>query len=151
MRIIVASLALAAALVASAPAAAQTAKLLAESHLGAGPLNAATAQVQATVGPYATDALVLVSAQGASKTAAGGASNRGIAVDIVTGGRILRDDSFEAQASNMTFRAAVSHSFLLKAGASQLVTARTLPTGTAGSTNTSTVITMDLAAIAVAP
>lgn len=154
MRTIFAGPALAAAFaaLAAAPAAAQAVKLLAHhSHLSAGPLNANSAQVQATVGPYATDALVLVSAQGGARTAPGGGLNRGIAVDIVANGRVLRDDSFEAQATNMAFRAAVSHSFLLPAGTSQVVRARTLPYGAGSATNTGASISMDLAAIAVAP
>ena len=51
----------------------------------------------------------------------------------------------------MRFRAAVSHSFVLKQGTTRVVKARTLPYGAGSSTNTDATISMDLAAIAVSP
>ena len=137
---------------AASPAAAQGIKLLAHhTNLSAGPLSANSALVQVQIGPFPTEALVLVSAQGGARTAPGGGPNRGITVDIVDGTLVLRDDSFEAQASNMVFRAAVSPSFLLPVGTVRTVTARTLPYGAGASTNTDAKISMDLAAIAVGP
>ena len=103
--IVLASLALAAA--AAGPAGAQAVKLLAnQTHLSASNPSSNTAQVQAAIGPYPTDALVLVSAQGGSRftpvpgsQSAGAGANHGISVEIVANGLVLQDDSFEGTAS----------------------------------------------------
>ena len=144
-------LAFAAALAsAAAPAAAQTVQLLANhTHLTSTNPNGASAQVQVTVGPYRTDALVLVSAQGRSRYDGGGGVSTGIRVGIVESNILVEDDSSEAKSSKISFWAAVSHSFVLKAGTSRLVTARTLPYGSGSANNKPTSISMDLHAIAV--
>lgn len=151
MRRIIAFAALACALAAAtaAPAGAQTVKLLANiTHQGVtAPGN--TAATGVTVGPFHTDAIVMISAQGLSHYAAGNGLNSGIVVGIVEDHVLVEDDSFEARSSSLMYRAAVSHSFLLKAGTTRAVRVRTLPYGAASAANTQTGIWFDLVALAV--
>jgi hypothetical protein len=142
---------LAFATIATAPAAAHPVQLYTHQILNSPVQPGDTAQVQAMVGPYATDALVMVSAQGLSRFDGGNRSSHGISVEILANGLVLQDDSFEGESSKIQYRAAVSHSFVLKRATTRVVTARTRPYGSGQGTNNSTSISMDLAAIAVAP
>jgi hypothetical protein len=109
------------------------------------------AQTQLKVGPYKTGAMVLVSAQGASAYTGGGGVSTGIIVSIGEGKVLVEDDSFEGQASNVMYRAAVSHSFYLPKGTARIVRARTINYGSGSAGNKPSSIHMDLVALSAQP
>lgn len=120
-------------------------------NVGADNLTGGTAQTQIKVGPYKTGATVLVSAQGSSAYNGGGGVSTGIIVSISEGKVLVQDDSFEGQASKVTYRAAVSHSFYLPKGTTRIVRARTINYGSGSGGNKPTSIRMDLVALSAEP
>jgi hypothetical protein len=107
------------------------------------------AETRLAIGPYRTNALVLVTVSGESSHQ-GPAGNAGILVSILDGDRPLaRDDSFDSRSSNITYRAAASHNFILPAGRRVLIRGVTEPYGSQAAANTGSSVTMTLVALSV--
>ena len=106
------------------------------------------ADVRLVIGPYHTRAVVFVTAWGESNYQ-GPSANAGILVSIRVGDSPLaRDDSFDSRSSNITYRAAASHNFVLPAGQRITVWSSTEPYGSQSAANNNTQVTMTLIALA---
>ena len=96
-------------------------------EVGSAP-NGTSAQATMQVGPFQRPAFVTVNASGTA-TYSGATTNAGIVLDLTDGTDVVSDDSFEGESSSMTYRAAASHMFVLKAGERRSVTANVSPYG----------------------
>jgi hypothetical protein len=110
------------------------------------------ADVRLHVGPFLSDALVLVTAFGASHYE-GDVLNAGMILTIkVDDATVMQDDSFEAESSNIDFRTSASYNFILKQGRETDVEARTDPLGEGGEiNNTRNRVTLQCFALATKP
>jgi len=118
------------------------------------PLTAATispgnsAATGLTIGPFNTNAVVMVTADGASRYF-GPPRNSGILVSIRNGATALaEDDSFEGTSTNMIYRAATSYNFFLPRGQTRRINARTDHFGSGSATNRPTRVRMTAIAMA---
>jgi hypothetical protein len=134
---------------AAAPAAAAASALLLDRSIAGGDPNGTSAQADIMAGPFAGRALVLANAFGTSRYV-GDSNNAGIILTLRAGGDSVADDSFEAQAHKLTFRAQASMMFVLAPGQSREVEASVTPLG-AGSEarNRQTSVKLHVTAIAV--
>jgi hypothetical protein len=107
-----------------------------------------TAATGLTIGPYNSNAVVMVTADGFSRYL-GVPNNSGILVSIRNGAAILaQDDSFEGTSVNMTYQAATSYNFVLPRGQTRTITARTDRFGFGSAGNKQTRIRMTAIALA---
>lgn len=101
-----------------------------------------------TIGPFNTNAVVLVTADGASRYL-GRPRNSGILVSILNGRMALaQDDSFEGTSTNMIYQAATSYNFFLPRGQSRRINARTDHFGFGSAANRPTRVRMTAIAMA---
>ena len=100
-----------------------------------------------TIGPFATNAVVMVTASGQARYL-GPARNTGILVSILTPSAVAQDDSFEALSVSMVYRAATSYNFVLPSGTTRTITARTDHLGFGSAFNTATSVRMTAIALA---
>ena len=85
------------------------------------------------IGPYSTDAVVIMNAWGRSVYRGKDGKNAGILVQLTVDGAVLaQDDSFEGSSHTISFFAAASHTHVLKAGNTIKVEATVTPRGKAG-------------------
>lgn len=68
------------------------------------------------VGPFDTDAMVLITAHGAGAYVSEHTSNAGILLTISSRGKTVLSDSFEAESSQMTFNTAATMMYVLGKG-----------------------------------
>lgn len=107
------------------------------------------AQSEISVGPFATDAVVLASASGSAAYKAGELQGAGIIVTLfVDGEPVARDDSFEGTSSSISFRASLSYNLYLSAKQSAKVLAKVEPYGAGGKKNENTRVRLDIIALA---
>ncbi|HEX8062011.1 MAG TPA: hypothetical protein VF535_02240 [Allosphingosinicella sp.] len=93
-----------------------------------------SAQATVQVGPFPRHTFVIVNASGTA-TYSGPTTNAGIVLDVTDGTDVVADDSFEGESSSMTYRAAASHMFVLRAGQRRSVTANVAPYGAGAQTH----------------
>ena len=93
------------------------------------------ADVKLHLGPFQTDALVLVTAFGTS-TYIGEVAPAGMVLTLkVDTSTVSQDNSFEAESVTIDFKTSASHNFILKQGRETDVEARTDPMGDGGLIN----------------
>lgn len=108
-----------------------------------------SAQSQISVGPFASDAVVLATASGSAAYRAGGGVNAGIILSLdVDGSAVARDDSFEGSSSNLAFQSSLSHNFYLPAKQSSAVLAKVDYYGAGGVKNQDTNVRLCVIALA---
>jgi hypothetical protein len=110
-----------------------------------------SAQAKLDFGPYATDAVVFITASG-SASYKGPKANAGITVAIrssITKGDLAVDDSFEGSSANITFRASASHMLLLKKGEEVKIEGATTHYGSGSQLITGAKISLTCFALAV--
>ena len=130
----------------ASPAGAAPATVLVDRVEQANAANRAEASIE--IGPFGTDALVHATASGRS-TYSGPSGSAGIIVSVLRNLETLaEDDSFEGQASSVTFRASVSQSFVVRRGTRVTVYGRTNPYGSHSAGNRSTSVRLSVVAIA---
>ena len=101
-----------------------------------------------TFGPFNTNAVVMVTAEGASRYF-GPPRNSGVLVSILNGSVALaQDDSFEGTSTNMIYQAATSYNFFLAKGQSRRINARTDHFGSGSAGNRPTRVRMTAIALA---
>jgi hypothetical protein len=93
------------------------------------------ARTELFFGPFPTDALILATASGHADYS-GPQAGAGITLIIkVDGNQVSEADSFEAQSSEIRFRASTSFNFVLKQNTRASVEARIDPMGSGGASN----------------
>jgi hypothetical protein len=137
-----------AAFILCATAACSDVKVLNTPNAAAAASPGNTAATQLTVGPYSTKAVVMVTADGRSIYAALPMRPSGIVVSIREASTLrAQDDSFEFHSLRQLFRSAASYNFVLPAGQTRVIQARTDPLGSGGSFNQATSIRMTAIAL----
>lgn len=115
---------------------------------GGGQGAGATAQATIAVGPFQHDAAVFAAADGTARYQ-GPSRNAGIILTIKDGPIKVMDDSFEGESSNIGFRSAASHMFVLPKGKTRNLVARVDPSGAGGANNTDATVNLSVMALAV--
>ena len=107
-----------------------------------------SAQVELPLGPYGSRAVAFISASGFSTYSAAGNENAGIILEIdVNGNMVSSSDSFEGNSSNIPFRAAASHVFVLEPNTIASVIAKVVPEGGGGIKNHNTEVRLAVVAL----
>jgi hypothetical protein len=109
----------------------------------------ATASVQKTFGPFATDALVFTAANGRTQPVAGGGPAGAVTRIKRDGVPIASDDSFEDVPPNFPSEMNAARQFILKKGNITTVSAEVDPTGANGINNTNTFVDLRIDAIQI--
>jgi hypothetical protein len=110
-----------------------------------------TAEAKLTVGPFPRRAAVFVAADGFAEYHRHDSQNAGITLTIHDGGLKVMDDSFEARSSDLSFRAAAAHMFVLEPATSRKLIARVTPLGNGGAAgNINAQVNLEVTAIDVA-